>query len=67
MLVLSRKRDEVIIINDNIEIIVVDIIGNKVRLGITAPKEVSVDRKEVYEAKASKESVSSFKRNRFKM
>jgi carbon storage regulator len=50
MLVLSRQRDEVIKIGDDIEITVVDIRGDKVRLGITAPKEVSVHRKEVYEA-----------------
>jgi carbon storage regulator len=50
MLVLSRQRDETIMIGDNIEITVVDIRGDQVRLGITAPKEVSVHRKEVYEA-----------------
>lgn len=50
MLVLSRQRDEVIRINDNIEIIVVDIRGDKVRLGIKAPEEVTVHRQEVYEA-----------------
>jgi carbon storage regulator len=50
MLVLSRQRDEVIKIGDDIEITVVDIRGDKVRLGITAPKEVQVHRKEVYEA-----------------
>jgi carbon storage regulator len=49
MLVLSRKRDEVIKIGDDIEITVVDIRGDKVRLGITAPKEVMVHRKEVWE------------------
>lgn len=50
MLVLSRQRDESIIIGDNIVITVVDIRGDKVRLGIDAPKEVSVHRREVYEA-----------------
>jgi carbon storage regulator len=50
MLVLSRQRDESIIIGDDIEITVVDIRGDKVRLGVTAPKEISVHRKEVYEA-----------------
>ena len=50
MLVLSRQRDETIIIGDDIEITVVDIRGDKVRLGINAPKEISVHRKEVYEA-----------------
>lgn len=50
MLVLSRQRDEAIIIGDGIEITVVDIRGDKVRLGINAPREVQVHRKEVYEA-----------------
>lgn len=50
MLVLSRQRDESIIIGDNIEITVVDIRGDKVRLGVSAPKEISVHRKEVYDA-----------------
>ena len=50
MLVLSRQRDETIMIGDDIEITVVDIRGDKVRLGITAPKHITVHRKEVYEA-----------------
>lgn len=50
MLVLTRKRDESIIIGDNIIITVIGIRGDKVRLGIEAPKEVSIHRKEVYEA-----------------
>ena len=50
MLVLSRQRDQTIMIGDDIEVTVVDIRGDKVRLGITAPKTVSVHRKEVYEA-----------------
>ena len=50
MLVLSRQRDESIIIGDNIVITIVDIRGDKVRLGIDAPKEVPVHRQEVYEA-----------------
>jgi carbon storage regulator len=50
MLVLSRERDQVICIGDDIEVCVVDIRGQKVRLGITAPKTVSVHRKEVYDA-----------------
>ncbi|MCC7474633.1 MAG: carbon storage regulator CsrA [Pirellulales bacterium] len=50
MLVLSRQRDESIIIGDNIVITVVDVRGDKVRLGIEAPREVSVHRREVYEA-----------------
>lgn len=50
MLVLSRQRDETIYIGDHIKITVVDIRGDKVRLGIEAPKDVSVHREEVYEA-----------------
>ncbi|MCD6365730.1 MAG: carbon storage regulator CsrA [Planctomycetes bacterium] len=50
MLVLSRQRDETIIIGDDIEITIVDIRGEKVRLGISAPSHISVHRKEVYEA-----------------
>ena len=49
MLVLSRKVNEVIIIDDNIHVVVVDIRGDKVRLGIDAPKEVTIHRKEVYD------------------
>ncbi|MBM81839.1 MAG: carbon storage regulator [Planctomycetaceae bacterium] len=60
MLVLSRQRDESIMIGDNIVITVVDIRGDKVRLGIDAPKEVPVHRQEVYEAiKKEKESASA--------
>jgi carbon storage regulator len=59
MLVLTRKENESIIIKDNIIVTVVAIKGDKVRLGIDAPKEVSVHRSEVYEAikrdQASKE------------
>ena len=50
MLVLSRKKNESIIINDNITIVVVEIRGDKVRLGVEAPKEIPVHRNEVYEA-----------------
>ena len=50
MLVLSRQRDEIIVIGDDIEITVVDIRGEKVRLGIAAPPDVAVHRKEVYDA-----------------
>ena len=48
MLALTRKKDEAIIINDNIEIKVIDIVGDKVKLGISAPKEVSIYREEIY-------------------
>jgi len=50
MLVLSRQRDEAIMIGDDVEITIVDIRGDKVRLGITAPTRISVHRKEVYAA-----------------
>ena len=50
MLVLSRQRDETIMIGDDIELTVVDIRGDKVRIGIKAPTHVAVHRKEVYDA-----------------
>ena len=50
MLVLSRQCDQTIVIGDNIEITVVAIRGDKVRIGIDAPREITVHRKEVYEA-----------------
>ncbi len=50
MLVLSRQKDETIMIGDDVEITVVDIRGDKVRLGIKAPPHIPVHRKEVYEA-----------------
>lgn len=50
MLVLSRTKDESIMVGDNVEITIVDVRGDKVRLGITAPKEIPVHRREVYEA-----------------
>jgi carbon storage regulator len=50
MLVLSRKKDEKIVIGDHITLMVIDIRGDKVRLGIEAPKDVAVHRQEVYEA-----------------
>ncbi len=50
MLVLSRQRDESIIIGDNIVVTIVDIRGDKVRLGIEAPTEIPVHRREVFEA-----------------
>lgn len=48
MLVLSRCRNEKILIGDNIEVMIVDVRGDKVRLGIVAPEEVSIHREEVY-------------------
>lgn len=62
MLVLSRQRDETIMIGDDVEITIVDIRGDKVRLGITAPAHVAVHRKEVYEAiKREKQASGQFK------
>ena len=58
MLVLSRKKDESIVINNDITIVVVEIRGDKVRLGVEAPKEVPVHRQEVFEAIARGESVA---------
>lgn len=59
MLVLSRKKNESIIINDDITIVVVEIRGDKVRLGVEAPKEIPVHRNEVYEAIQRSQQVSS--------
>ena len=50
MLVLSRKKNESIVINNDVVITIVEIRGDKVRLGIVAPKDVPVHRQEVYEA-----------------
>lgn len=59
MLVLSRKKDESIVINNDITIVVVEIRGDKVRLGVEAPKEVPVHRREVFEAIARGEPVDA--------
>ena len=62
MLVLSRQRDETIMIGDDVEITVVDIRGDKVRLGINAPRHIQVHRKEVYDAiKRENEQASMMK------
>jgi len=62
MLVLSRQRDETIMIGDDVEITVVDIRGDKVRLGISAPPQIAVHRKEVYEAiRKEKEAAGDFR------
>ena len=58
MLVLSRKKNESIVINDDITIVVVEIRGDKVRLGVEAPKEVPVHRREVYDAIRRNEAAS---------
>ena len=49
MLALSRKRGEALVINNNIEITVLDVKGDQIKIGINAPKEIPVYRKEVYE------------------
>ena len=60
MLVLSRQKDESIMIGDDVEITIVDVRGDKVRLGITAPRSIPVHRREVFDAiqreKSSKKS-----------
>ena len=58
MLVLSRKKNESIVINDDITVVVVEIRGDKVRLGVEAPKEVPVHRREVFDAIHRNEPVS---------
>src|SRR4029453_14641233 len=58
MLVLSRKKNESIVINNDITIVVVEIRGDKVRLGVEAPKEIPVHRREVYEAIKRKRSAA---------
>jgi carbon storage regulator len=61
MLVLSRKMNESVVINDNITIVVVEIRGDKVRLGIEAPKDITVHRKEIHDAIQSTVKPSSHK------
>lgn len=67
MLVLSRQKDESIMIGDDVEITIVDIRGDKIRLGITAPKAIPVHRREVYDAikreEAKKEKGESGKKD----
>ena len=48
MLVLTRKKEQAIVINDNIEITIIDIQGDQVRIGINAPKNISIFRKEIF-------------------
>ena len=61
MLALSRKKNEALVINNNIEVTILDIKGDQVKVGITAPKNVPVYRKEVYTQiqEANKESMSN--------
>lgn len=61
MLALSRKKGEAIVVNNNVEIVVIDVKGEHVKLGISAPKSVPIYRKEVYEQieAANKEAVQA--------
>lgn len=61
MLALSRKKNEAIVINNNIEVTILEVKGDQVKIGITAPKEVPVYRKEVYVQiqNANKEAVNA--------
>lgn len=64
MLVLSRHRDEAIMIGDEVEITIVDIRGDKVRVGINAPSHIPVHRREIYEAiRKENEQASGFNGN----
>jgi len=56
MLVLTRKVNESIIIGESIEVMICQVRGDKVRLGITAPREVQVDRKEIFEQKRKEQN-----------
>ena len=64
MLVLSRCKDESIMVGENVEVIIVDVRGNKVRLGITAPKDISVHRKEVYKTLQREKAMKNHQRKR---
>lgn len=61
MLALSRKKNEAIVVNNNVEITILEIKGDQVKLGITAPREVPIYRKEVYVQiqEANKEAMSA--------
>ncbi len=60
MLVLARKINQSIILNDNIELVVLDIQGEQVKLGIKAPRDIKIYRKEIYEA-IQKENIEAAK------
>lgn len=68
MLALSRKKNEALVVNNNIEITILDIRGDQVKIGISAPKEVPVYRKEVYMQiqEANKEAMSAENLNALK-
>lgn len=61
MLALSRKKNEAVIVNNNVEITILEVKGDQVKIGITAPKEVPIYRKEVYLQiqEANKEAVNA--------
>lgn len=59
MLVLARKTNESIIINDSIEVIVIDIKGDQIKLGINAPRTIKIYRKEVYEEIERQNSIAA--------
>ena len=63
MLVLSRHKDEAIIIGDDIKITIVDVRGNKVRLGIDAPHSISVHREEIYDIIQEEKSLARSMKN----
>jgi len=64
MLVLSRKKNESIVVNGNVTVVVIEIRGDKVRLGIEAPAEVPVHRKEVWDAiQRSEKNSGKFQEN----
>ena len=64
MLVLTRCKNKSIMVGENVEVMIVDIRGNKVRLGITAPEDIPVHRKEVYEAIKRGKSMKNHTRKR---
>ncbi|MCP4506943.1 MAG: carbon storage regulator CsrA [Fuerstiella sp.] len=64
MLVLSRKKSESIVINDDVVVTVIEVRGDKVRLGITAPREIPVHRKEVVDAMVRESQDDSAAANR---
>ena len=68
MLALSRKKDEAIIINDNIEVKILEIKGDQIKIGVSAPKSVPIYRKEVFTQiqEANKEASESVDREKLK-
>ncbi|MDG9729953.1 carbon storage regulator CsrA [Ignatzschineria sp. RMDPL8A] len=59
MLILTRKVGEKLIIDDNIEVVILEIKGNQIRVGIEAPKEISIFREEVYEKIQAEQVINS--------